>query len=41
MNKRKHNSKFNDIQVYIIRVAETIFLILLLVKLFIAEISNW
>lgn len=41
MSKGNHNFKFSDIELWIIRVASVAFLILMLLKLFKAEIASW
>ena len=41
MPKRNHNSKFSEIELFIYRAASLVFLLLMLIKLFIIEISSW
>ena len=41
MPKHNHNSVFNSIELFIVRVAGIAFLLLMLIKLFKLEISSW
>jgi hypothetical protein len=41
MPKRNHNLKFSEIELFIYRAASLIFLLLMLIKLFVVEVSSW